>query len=110
MRGHTSGGCTIERRLDGAQQGAKPSALPTAGAGVTVRRAIVTGAGGQDGSYLAELLRSRDYDVIGVEHGDVDLTNMGAVVALLRDAAPDEVYNLASPSFVPRSWEQPLET
>src|SRR5262249_10187217 len=70
----------------------------------------VTGAGGQDGSYLVELLRSRDYDVIGVEHGDVDLTNMGAVVALLRDAAPDEVYNLASPSFVPRSWEQPLET
>jgi GDPmannose 4,6-dehydratase len=74
------------------------------------RRAIVTGAGGQDGSYLVELLRSRDYDVVGIEHGDVDLTDVDAVAALLRDAAPDELYNLASPSFVPRSWEQPLET
>jgi GDPmannose 4,6-dehydratase len=74
------------------------------------RRAIVTGAGGQDGSYLVELLRSRDYDVVGIEHGDVDLTDVDAVTALLRDAAPDELYNLASPSFVPRSWEEPLKT
>ncbi|HEY2372464.1 MAG TPA: GDP-mannose 4,6-dehydratase [Gaiellaceae bacterium] len=73
-------------------------------------RAIVTGAGGQDGSYLVELLRSRDYDVLGIQHGDVDLTDVDAVAALLRDAAPDELYNLASPSFVPRSWEQPLQT
>ena len=73
-------------------------------------RAIVTGAGGQDGSYLVELLRSRDYDVAGIEDGDVDLTDMDAVTTLLRDAAPDELYNLASPSFVPRSWEQPLKT
>jgi len=73
-------------------------------------RAVVTGAGGQDGSYLVELLRRRDYDVVGLERGDVDLTDVNAVAALLRDAAPDEVYNLASPSFVPRSWEQPLET
>jgi len=73
-------------------------------------RAVVTGAGGQDGSYLVELLRRRDYDVVGLERGDVDLTDVNAVAALLRDAAPDEVYNLASPSFVPRSWDQPLET
>lgn len=73
------------------------------------RRAVITGAGGQDGSYLTELLQSRDYDVTRIEHGDVDLTDPGAVSALLHDVAPTEVYNLASPSFVPRSWEQPLE-
>lgn len=72
--------------------------------------AVVTGARGQDGSYLTELLRSRDYDVVGIEHGDVDLTDVGEVAGLLRDAAPSELYNLASPSFVPRSWEEPLET
>ena len=74
------------------------------------RRAIVTGAGGQDGSYLVELLRSLDYEVVGIEHGDVDLTDVNAVAALLREVAPGELYNLASPSFVPRSWEEPLET
>jgi GDPmannose 4,6-dehydratase len=77
---------------------------------LSARRAAVTGARGQDGSYLVELLRSHDYDVFEVQHGDVDLTDVGEVAALLRDAAPDELYNLASPSFVPRSWEQPLET
>src|SRR5205085_1344561 len=55
-------------------------------------------------------LGSLDYDVAGIEDGEVDLTDMDAVTALLRDAAPDELYNLASPSFVPRSWEQPLKT
>jgi GDPmannose 4,6-dehydratase len=80
-----------------------------AGAALSSRCAVITGAGGQDGSYLAELLRSRDYEVVGVEHGDVDLTDVGAVSALLRDAAPRELYNLASPSFVPRSWDYPLE-
>jgi len=77
---------------------------------LSARRAIITGAAGQDGSYLAELLRSRGYEVVRVERGDVDLTDVGEVTALLRDAAPNELYNLASPSFVPRSWEQPLET
>ncbi|HZS25102.1 MAG TPA: GDP-mannose 4,6-dehydratase [Gaiellaceae bacterium] len=73
-------------------------------------RALVTGAGGQDGSYLVEQLRDEGCDVVGVERGDVDLLDRSAVTALLRDAAPDEVYNLASPSFVPRSWEEPEET
>jgi GDPmannose 4,6-dehydratase len=72
-------------------------------------RAVVTGARGQDGSYLVELLRERGYDVVEVERGDVDLTDAGAVESLLRDAAPREVYNLASPSFVPRSWEEPID-
>jgi len=72
-------------------------------------RAVVTGANGQDGSYLVELLRGKDYDVVTIDRGDVDLQDGAAVAALLRDAAPREVYNLASPSFVPQSWEEPLE-
>jgi GDPmannose 4,6-dehydratase len=74
------------------------------------RRALVTGADGQDGSYLSELLHAEGYDVVGVGRGDVELTDAGAVASLLRDVAPGELYHLASPSFVPRSWEQPLET
>jgi GDPmannose 4,6-dehydratase len=73
-------------------------------------RALVTGSTGQDGSYLVELLRGRGYEVTGVDRGDVDLLDADAVEAALRDAAPREVYNLASPSFVPRSWEEPVET
>ena len=69
----------------------------------------MTGSAGQDGSYLVELLRDRGYEVTGVERGDLDLLDAGAVRALLLDAAPQEVYNLASPSFVPRSWEEPVE-
>ena len=90
--------------------------------------AIVTGIGGQDGSYLAELLLERDYEVIGlvrdvnltysnlddvrghIELVQADLLDRGALVALLRERTPTEIYNLASPSFVPRSWEHPVET
>ena len=56
-----------------------------------------------------ELLREREYEVVGIDRGDVDLLDADAVRAALRDAAPREVYNLAAPSFVPRSWEQPVE-
>jgi len=77
---------------------------------LSVRTAIVTGARGQDGSYLVELLRAREYEIVGIEHGDVDLTDVDAIAELVSKAAPGELYNLASPSFVPRSWEQPLET
>jgi GDPmannose 4,6-dehydratase len=91
-------------------------------------RAIVTGAGGQDGSYLAELLLDRGYDVVGlvrdtgrnypnlaavrdrVQLVQADMLDREALAALLREHAPREVYNLASPSFVPRSWEYPVET
>jgi GDPmannose 4,6-dehydratase len=72
-------------------------------------KAVVTGAAGQDGSYLVELLRDRGYEVVGIDRGDVDLLDAGAVRAALREAAPREVYNLASASFVPRSWEEPVE-
>jgi GDPmannose 4,6-dehydratase len=47
---------------------------------------------------------------VTVDRGDADLRDVGVVAGLLRDAAPGEVYNLASPSFVPQSWEEPIET
>ena len=86
-------------------------------------KALVTGIGGQDGSYLAELLLERGYDVVGivpqletpyenlagvhdrVELLQVDVLDEAALARVLREHAPREVYNLASPSFVPRSWE-----
>ena len=91
-------------------------------------RAIVTGIGGQDGSYLAELLLEEGYEVVGVvrdasrqyetlaavrdrvELVSADLLDRDALESVLREHAPREVYNLASPSFVPRSWEHPVET
>jgi GDPmannose 4,6-dehydratase len=73
-------------------------------------RALVTGSRGQDGSYLTELLEEQGYDVVGVDRGDVELADGRAVDALLREARPREVYNLASPSFVPASWDDPAET
>jgi GDPmannose 4,6-dehydratase len=72
-------------------------------------RAVVTGAAGQDGGYLVELLRDRGYETVGIDRGDMDLLDADAVLGLLREAAPREVYNLASPSFVPRSWDAPVE-
>jgi GDPmannose 4,6-dehydratase len=94
-----------------------------------MRRALVTGAAGQDGSYLVELLLERGYEVSGIVREDpaAELPNLAAVrerveffqadlldedvlAAILRDERPHEVYNLAAPSFVPRSWERPVET
>jgi GDPmannose 4,6-dehydratase len=93
-----------------------------------VRRALITGIGGQDGSYLAELLLERDYAVAGivrpgaeayenlepvadrVELLEADLLDEPSLVAAVRSVRPDEVYNLASPSFVPASWDRPVET
>ena len=85
------------------------------------RRALVTGAAGQDGSYLVESLLARGYEVVGVvldssrgpagaELVEADLVDPDALGRLLRAHRPHELYNLAAPSFVPRSWEHPLET
>src|SRR5438132_1857867 len=93
------------------------------------RRALVTGIGGQDGSLLAELLLERGYEVYGlvrrpvsaryenleairdrVELIQADLLDQLALVEVLRGCRPHEVYNLASPSFVPMSWKQPVVT
>jgi GDPmannose 4,6-dehydratase len=91
-------------------------------------KALVTGVGGQDGSYLAELLLLHGYEVVGivpsletryeslaavrdsVELLEVDILDEVALARVLREHAPTEVYNLASPSFVPRSWEEPVRT
>jgi GDPmannose 4,6-dehydratase len=95
---------------------------------VAQRRALITGIGGQDGSLLAELLLANDYEVFGVANRSVqsypnlagivdrieliqaDLNDQLALVRALRGCKPHEVYNLASVSFVPMSWEQPVRT
>jgi GDPmannose 4,6-dehydratase len=94
-----------------------------------VPRALITGITGQDGSYLAELLLGKGYDVWGVvrrsstesyeriEHlrdrlrfVQADLLDQPSLTAALQAAEPDEVYNLAAQSFVPTSWTQPVLT
>lgn len=93
------------------------------------RRALVTGIAGQDGSLLAELLLERGYAVAGVvrpgaagpfpnlagcgdsiELLEVDLLDEAGLGAAIEAFAPDEIYNLAAPSFVPRSWDEPVAT
>ena len=86
------------------------------------RRALLTGIGGQDGSYLAELLLEHGYEVFGtalaspeglpgeLEVFRLDLTDGDAVRASIRRIRPDETYHLASASFVPASWEDPVGT
>ena len=91
--------------------------------------ALITGITGQDGSYLAELLLGKGYEVWGmvrrastesyerIEHirDDIrfvqgDLLDQPSLTAALQAAEPDEVYNLAAQSFVPTSWQQPVLT
>jgi GDPmannose 4,6-dehydratase len=91
--------------------------------------AIITGITGQDGSYLAELLLTKGYRVIGVARrsstvnyerinhllDDIsvvqgDLQDQGSLLSLLEEYEPTEVYNLAAQSFVPTSWNQPALT
>ena len=100
---------------------------PRAGKGG--KTAVITGVTGQDGSYLAELLLAKGYEVIGVvrrtSHDSyerighlldrvhvvaADLLDQHSLTTVIRDAKPDEVYNLAAQSFVPTSWNQPVLT
>jgi len=93
------------------------------------RRALITGITGQDGSYLAELLLDKGYEVIGmvrrsstvnferiahvqdrIEFVAGDLLDEISILNILRDHRPDEVYNLAAQSFVQTSWSQPVLT
>jgi GDPmannose 4,6-dehydratase len=93
------------------------------------RRALITGITGQDGSYLAELLLDKGYDVIGmvrrtstvtferidhlmdrIELHSGDLMDPLSLIEALRAHEPDEVYNLAAQSFVPTSFAQPVLT
>jgi GDPmannose 4,6-dehydratase len=96
---------------------------------VSDRRALITGVTGQDGSYLAELLLEKGYEVYGMTRRastenleriahlvdrialiQGDLLDPPSLDAALRQAEPHEVYNLAAQSFVPTSWNQPVLT
>jgi GDPmannose 4,6-dehydratase len=93
------------------------------------KKALITGITGQDGSYLAEFLLAKGYDVYGltrrtsntslgrIEHLldrvnliQGDLLDQHSLTTAIYDIQPDEVYNLAAQSFVPASWSQPLLT
>jgi GDPmannose 4,6-dehydratase len=93
------------------------------------KTALITGITGQDGSYLAEFLLAQGYRVVGmtrrtstevherIEHivDDVeivsgDLLDQSSITAIVSEAEPDEIYNLAAQSFVPASWSQPVLT
>lgn len=91
--------------------------------------ALITGITGQDGSYLAEFLLEKGYDVVGMVRRSStvtferiahiqdlltivqgDLHDQSSLVSLMEDYKPDEIYNLAAQSFVPTSWNQPTLT
>jgi GDPmannose 4,6-dehydratase len=93
------------------------------------KRALITGITGQDGSYLAEFLLDRGYDVFGMTRRSStnsfdriahiidrvtllsgDLLDEHSLASTIREARPDEIYNLAAQSFVPTSWSQPVLT
>src|SRR5918996_4219864 len=93
------------------------------------KRALITGITGQDGSYLAELLLDKGYEVVGavrrssapnlwrIEHlrsrltlRPADLLDQLSLIRAIDEVKPTEVYNLAAMSFVPASWDQPLLT
>ena len=93
------------------------------------RRALITGITGQDGSYLAELLLEKGYEVFGVVRRSsterferiegirdqihlihADLLDQSSLTRAFQEARPDEIYNLAAQSFVPTSWTEPTLT
>ena len=93
------------------------------------KKALITGVTGQDGSYLAELLLEKGYQVFGlirrsstvnferiahlqekIQLVTGDLLDQSSLITALQTAKPDEVYNLAAQSFVPTSWTQPVLT
>lgn len=94
-----------------------------------MKRALITGITGQDGSYLAELLLEKGYEVYGiwrrkstVDYGNAkhlkdkvkliyaDLTDLASLMDAVKESNPDEVYNLAAQSFVATSWDTPVGT
>ena len=94
-----------------------------------MKTALITGVTGQDGSYLAELLLGKGYRVVGVVRRSstenferisqfqdritlvqADLLDQYSLIEAVKNAEPDEIYNLAAMSFVPTSWNQPVLT
>lgn len=101
--------------------------------GFCVRTALITGITGQDGAYLAQLLLSKNYRVVGLVRRsssqevadqrlrwlgvrddvvlvDGDITDLASILRVFTKYSPDEVYNLAAQSFVKTSWDQPILT
>src|SRR5437667_8267032 len=97
--------------------------------GDRMKKALITGVTGQDGSYLAEWLLEKGYDVHGIVRRastenferiahlagrvtlhQADLLDQLSLINVLQKVAPDEVYNLAAMSYVPTSWLQPVLT
>jgi GDPmannose 4,6-dehydratase len=101
--------------------------------GISMRKALITGVTGQDGAYLSQLLLTQGYHVVGmlrrsassdvigarlrwlgildeIEMVDGNLTDLSALIRIMSQHKPDEVYNLAAQSFVATSWQQPLLT
>ncbi len=96
---------------------------------MAAKKALITGITGQDGSYLAELLLEKGYEVYGmvrrtslerfdrlegirdrIQFVQGDLTDQSSLDIAVRDVEPEEIYNLAAQSFVPASWNQPTLT
>ena len=96
---------------------------------VHMKTALITGITGQDGSYLADLLLGKGYQVHGmvrrsstenfdrinhirdrIQLHQADLLDQLSIISLLKEVKPAEVYNLAAQSFVPTSWVQPVLT
>lgn len=94
-----------------------------------MKKALITGITGQDGSYLADLLLEKGYKVYGlvrrtstpimvnlehikdqIEFVSGDITDLSSLIRIVEKIQPDEVYNLAAQSFVGSSWEQPVLT
>ncbi len=94
-----------------------------------MKTALITGVAGQDGSYLAELLLKKDYEVYGIvrrsstsnferiKHiqDDIklipgDLLDQNSIIEAIEGSQPDEIYNLAGQSFVPATWDKPVLT
>ena len=94
-----------------------------------MKTALITGITGQDGSYLAELLLAKNYEVYGLVRRNStpnleriahllprlrlipgDMTDAASLIRAVEEAQPDEVYNLAAQSFVPESWQAPAAT
>ncbi len=94
-----------------------------------MKTALITGITGQDGSYLAELLLTKGYRVVGmvrrsslekferidhlrdkIEICQADLLDQLSIIRVVEQIGPDEIYNLAAQSFVPTSWDQPVLT
>src|SRR5436305_14968023 len=96
---------------------------------MVMKKAIITGITGQDGSYLADLLLAKGYEVHGMVRRastetferiahlagritlhQADLLDQLSIIEVFKEVRPDEVYNLAAMPFVPTSWKQPVLT